>query len=79
MAATFGTGEPGLQITIKWSDLVAAAGNSSRHSRLGTWTLRFEPAGTAGPAAPPAGQVVSVAATDPTYASALRTCNAGIR
>ena len=44
VAATFGTGEPGLQITIKWSDLVAAAGNSSRHSRLGTWTLRFEPA-----------------------------------
>jgi hypothetical protein len=76
--ATFGTSEGGLRITIAWSDLVAAAGNSSRHTRVGTWTLWFRP-GTGGPAAPPADQVVALARTDPSFASALRACNARVQ
>ena len=76
--ATFGTGQGGLRITIAWSDLVAAAGNSSRHTRVGTWTLWFRP-GTGGPDAPPADQVVRLARTDPSLPSALRACNARVR
>jgi hypothetical protein len=76
--ATFGTSQGGLQITIAWSDLVAAAGNSSRHTRVGTWTLWFRP-GTGGPAAPPADQVVALARTDPSFASAVRACNARVQ
>jgi hypothetical protein len=76
--ATFGTSDGGLRITVAWSDLVAAAGNSSRHTRVGTWTLWFRP-GTGGPAAPPADQVVALARTDPSFASALRACNARVQ
>lgn len=79
VAATFATGQQGLVITIAWSALVAAAGNSSRHTRLGTWVLRFVPTTSGGPTAPPSAQVVAVPATDPSFASALRACNAGIR
>ena len=74
VAATFGTSQAGVVITIAWSDLVAAAGDSSRHTRLGSWTLRFAPATQGGPSAPPSAQVVAVPATDPSYASALHAC-----
>jgi hypothetical protein len=80
VAATFGTDEPGgLLITTSWSGLVAAAGNSSRHTREGTWILRFRATGSDGPTAPPADQVVSVPRTDPSFQSALDACNAGIK
>jgi hypothetical protein len=79
VAATFGIGERGtLQVTTTWSDLVAAAGNSSRHTRQGTWTLQFRATGSDGPTPPPAGQVVSVPRTDPSYAAAVSACNARI-
>lgn len=76
--ASFGTTGPGLLVTVAWSDLVAAAGGSSRHTRIGTWTLRFAPSGTGGPTAPPGRQVVPVPSTDPSYASRLAACNARI-
>lgn len=80
VAVTFGTEEPdGLSVTTSWSGLVAAAGNSSRHTREGTWVLRFRATGGDGPSPPPADQVVSVARTDPTFQSALDACNAGIQ
>ena len=77
--AGFGTTDPGLSVTLRWSDLVAAAGGSSRHDRHGTWMLRFLPDGTAGPAAPPAAQVVSLPRSDPSFGSALRACNARLQ
>jgi hypothetical protein len=79
VAASFGTAQGGLHVTVQWSDLVTAAGNSSRHTREGTWTLWFRPVGTGGPVAPPADQVVSTARNAPGFASQLRACNARIR
>jgi hypothetical protein len=76
---TFSTAQGGLRLTVGWSDLVAAAGNSSRHTRTGTWTLWFRPGATGSPAAPPASQVVSLPSTDPSFASELRACNARLQ
>jgi hypothetical protein len=77
--AIFHTDEPGLQVTLGWSNLVAAAGNSSRHTRVGTWILSFRPAGDSGPAAPAPDQVVSVPPTDPSFHTSLLACNARLQ
>lgn len=79
VAATFAPSRGGLQVTIAWSALVAAAGNSSRHTRQGTWTLWFRPGSTGTPAAPPTAEVVSVPPTDPAFAAALRDCNSRLQ
>jgi hypothetical protein len=77
--ATIGTTSTGMLITMSWADLVTAAGNSSRHSRVGTWTFRFQTLDGPAPRTPPTGQVLQVQQTDPAFHSQLRACNAAIR
>jgi hypothetical protein len=76
VAATFGTTTAGVLITLTWAGLVTAAGNSSRHSRAGTWTFRYQTLGSFGPKPPPPGQVLQVSQTDPGFRSVVDACNA---
>ncbi len=76
VAATFDTTSAGVLITMRWADLVAAAGNSSRHGRVGTWTLRFQTLDGVGPKAPAPGRVLQVSPADPAFRTELAACNA---
>lgn len=79
VAATFGTTTAGVLITLRWADLVATAGNSSRHTRVGTWTFRYQRLDGFGPTPPPASHVLQVSRTDPHFGSEVSACNARFR
>jgi hypothetical protein len=76
VAATFGTTTPGVLLTLSWADLVATAGNSSRHNRTGTWTFRYRRLDGFGPTRPPPRQVLQLSRADPRFQSELDACNA---
>lgn len=75
VAATFGTTTAGVVVTLPWSELVTAAGNSSRHGRIGTWTFRYQTLDSFGPTPPPPGRVLQVTPTDPGFRSEVGACN----
>jgi hypothetical protein len=79
VAATFGTTSAGVLVRLTWGELVAAAGNSSRHSRVGTWTFRYQTLDSSGPTPPPRSHVLPVTRTDPGFRSRIARCNAHFR